>query len=157
MIVLRLAAGIREHFPQRVSEWILTVTILGLAAVLGSNPHTFENAPAFSELARIASEPTWATICFIVGIARLTALVVNGTFRAFPYSPHMRGIASFVACIFWGQLAIGMMGAWLISGAAGTGMVMYFAAMSLDCWNLFRAWADVGASRAGVKHVRNSI
>lgn len=155
MIVLRLASGIREHFPQRVSEWVLTVAILGWSAVLAGSESTFAHAPAFSELARLADEGTWALICFIVGMIRLTALVVNGTFRQFPYSPHLRGLASFIACIFWGQIALGMMAAWLISGAAGTGMVIYFAVMVQDCWNLFRAWADVGASRAGVKHVRN--
>ncbi|WP_309084143.1 hypothetical protein [Chelativorans sp.] len=147
MIVLRLATGIREHFPQRVSEWVLTGAILGWAAVLSGDGNTFANAPSFSELARMADEDTWAVICLVVGLLRLTALVINGTFRAFPYSPHMRGLASFAACIFWGQVALGMMLAWLNHGAAGTGMVIYLAAMAQDAWNLFRAWADVGASQ----------
>jgi hypothetical protein len=146
MIVLRLANGIREHFPARVSEWIMTAAILGWAAVLSGDPGTFETSRSFQEIARYGDERFWSTVCLAVGLLRLAALVVNGTFRQFPYSPHLRGGASFVACVFWGQIALGVLIAW-VSGGSGTGAVAYCTFMTIEVWNLFRAWADVGASR----------
>lgn len=146
MIIVRVATGIREHFPQRVSEWLMTAAILGWAAVLASDAQTFEVSPSFAILAAYGSEARWAWVCFLVGMVRLTALVVNGTFRRFRYSPHLRGAASFIACVFWGQIALGVTLAWW-DGGSGTGVVAYSTFMALECWNLFRAWADVGASR----------
>jgi hypothetical protein len=50
-----------------------------------------------------------------------------------------------------------MLLAWVNADAAGTGMVIYGAVMVLEIWNLFRAWADVGASqKATAAHVRHS-
>ena len=147
MIVLRLATGITEHFPQRVSEWVMTAAILGWGYMLAGEAAAFSATPSFRELSRIADEDTWALICLLVGMARLAALIVNGTFRGFRYSPHLRGAASLVACVFWGQITLGMLVAWIGAGAIGTGVVAYGAFMTLELWNLFRAWADVGASR----------
>lgn len=146
MIVLRVASGISEHFPQRVSEWIMTAAILGWASVLGADPTTFETSPSFSVLAAYGTETNWSLVCLAVGMARLVALVINGTFRQFQYSPHLRGAASFIACVFWGQISLGVCLAWL-SGGSGTGVIAYSTFMALEMWNLFRAWADVGASR----------
>ena len=146
MIVLRIATGIREHFPARVSEWIMTGAILGWSAVLSADPATFETSPSFAVIAYYGNEAFWSTLCLLVGLVRLTALVVNGTFRQFRYAPHLRGVASFVACVFWGQIALGVVIAWWYGGA-GTGVVAYSTFMVIEMWNLFRAWADVGASR----------
>ena len=43
MIVLRMAGGIREHFPARVSEWIMTGAILGWSIVLSAAPSSHES------------------------------------------------------------------------------------------------------------------
>lgn len=146
MVILRIAGGITEHFPQRVSEWVMTAAILGWSAVLAIDQSTFETSRSFTEIARYGDEEHWALICLIVGLLRLAALVVNGTFRQFRYSPHLRGFASIAACIFWGQIALGVLVAWS-TGGSGTGVVAYLTFMALEAWNLFRAWADVGAAR----------
>jgi hypothetical protein len=76
-------------------------------------------------------------------------LVVNGTFRDhFPYSPHLRGFASLVACTFWGQVTLGSVVSAYNSGGAWTGFVIYSAAMLTDMWKLFRSWADIGSAKA---------
>ncbi|MDR7032919.1 hypothetical protein [Mesorhizobium sp. BE184] len=148
MIILRIASGISDHFPQRVSEWIMTAAILGWSSVLAGDTNTFATSKSFVVLASYFSEPNWSLICFIVGMTRLAALVVNGTFRQFAYSPHLRGAASFIACVFWGQIALGVCLAWW-GGGSGTGVVAYCTFMAIEMWNLFRAWADVGAARKG--------
>ena len=146
MIILRIADGIYEHFPARVSEWIMTCAILGWSAVLAADPLTFSTSPSFSVLATYAGETGWSFICLAVGLLRLSALIVNGTFRTFRYSPHLRGVASVIACVFWGQIALGVFVAWWLGGS-GTGVIAYSTFMVIELWNLFRAWADVGASR----------
>ncbi|NMG39871.1 hypothetical protein GRZ55_11515 [Chelativorans sp. ZYF759] len=146
MIILRMRDGIIAHFPSRVSEWIMTAAILGWYGVLSADPGTFETSRSFTVLAYYGSEKAWAMLCLLVGLVRLAALVVNGTFRSFRYSPHMRGFASIVACIFWGQITLGVIIAWTMGGA-GTGVVAYGTFMIIEMWNLFRAWADVGATR----------
>jgi hypothetical protein len=146
MIVVRIAGGIREHFPARVSEWIMTGAILGWYLVLSADPTTFDTSRSFEVLARYGDEASWALLCFVVGLVRLLALVVNGTFHQFRYAPHLRGVASFVACVFWGQIALGVIVAWWLGGS-GTGVVAYLTFMVIEAWNLFRAWADVGAAR----------
>jgi len=148
-IVLRIGQGIAEHFPVRVSEWIMTFPLIGWGIGLGSDPLTFEKAASFSELARWADESTWAIICLNIAVWRLAALVVNGTFKAqFPYSPHLRGFAALVACVFWGQIVLGILIAINTSGGVWTGFFAYGTFMLLDGWNMFRAWVDIGAAKA---------
>lgn len=146
MIVLRLGQGIREHFPARVSEWIMTGALLGWYGVLSSDPDTFETSRTFIVLAHYGTEAAWAMLCLVVGVIRLAALIVNGTFQQFQYSPHLRGLASIAACVFWGQITLGVVLAWTMGGA-GTGVVAYATFMTIEMWNLIRAWADVGAAR----------
>jgi hypothetical protein len=124
----------------------MTAAILGWSSVLAADPGTFDTSRSFAVLQAYGSEATWAMICFAVGMTRLAALVVNGTFRQFRFSPHLRGGASFIACVFWGQIGLGVCLAWW-GGGSGTGVVAYCTFMAIEMWNLFRAWADVGASR----------
>jgi hypothetical protein len=148
-IVLRVGQGIAEHFPIRVSEWIMLVPLLGWAWTLLLDPLTFDKSTSFAEMARWADELTWSWICFAAAFLRLVALVVNGTFKAtFPYSPQLRGFASFVICIFWGQITLGILVSVANNGGVMTGFWAYLGFMLLEMWNLLRAWFDVGALKA---------
>jgi hypothetical protein len=148
-IVLKIGRGIADHFPVRFSEWTMTYALFGLGWVLWLDPLTFDKTASFAEMARWADERTWALVCMAAAFLRLIALVVNGTFKDhFPYSPHLRGFASLVACTFWGQVTLGIVVSAYNSGGAWTGLVIYSAAMLTDMWNLFRSWADIGSSKA---------
>jgi hypothetical protein len=147
MIILRLAGGIRQHFGMRVTEWIMTGALFGWSAVLAGSDHTFAVSPAFSELARYGDEHFWSNVCLVAGFVRLIALTVNGTFKGFRYSPHLRALASVVACVFWGQIELAVTVAWIGGAGAGTGTIAYGTFMAIEAWNLFRAWADVGAAK----------
>jgi hypothetical protein len=145
-ILARIAGGIARHFPIRVSEWIMTYALFGWGAVLWIEPETFSKNPSLSQMSLFASEHTWSMILFAAGYLRLAGLIVNGTFRDnFKYSPHFRGFASIVACFVWGQITLGILLSYYATGTGLTGLVIYSAAMMTDLWNLFRAWADVGA------------
>ncbi|TPM92742.1 hypothetical protein [Mesorhizobium sp. B2-1-3A] len=145
MIILRIAGGIRQHFGMRVTEWIMTGALFGWSAVLAGDPSTFSTARAFAVIASYGDEAMWANICLFAGLLRLGALTVNGTFRQFRFSPHLRAGASIASCVFWGQIALGVLIAWLTLGGGGTGVIAYSTFMAIEMWNLFRAWADVGA------------
>lgn len=148
-IALRIGSGIAEHFPVRVSEWIMTYALLGMGWVFWLHPDTFEKSASFTEMARWADERTWAVVCFAAGMVRLAALVVNGTFKErFRHSPHLRGFASLGACTLWGQITLGIVVSALNADGAWTGFVIYSAAMLTDMWNLFRSWADIGSAKA---------
>jgi hypothetical protein len=148
-IVLRIGHGIAEHFPVRVSEWIMIVPLMGWAWTLLLDPLTFDKSTSFAEMARWADEVTWSWICFAAAFLRLLALVVNGTFKErFPYSPHLRGFASFVTCVFWGQITLGILVSVANNGGVMTGFWAYSGFMMLEMWNLLRAWVDVGAIKA---------
>jgi uncharacterized membrane protein len=146
MIILRIAGGIRQHFGMRVTEWIMTAALFGWSTVLAGHPETFDRTQSFEVIAQYGSELTWANICMTVGFIRLFALVVNGTFREFKRSPHLRAGASVVSCVFWGQISLGVFLA-SFSGGSATDLIGYLTFMMIEMWNLFRAWADVGAMR----------
>jgi hypothetical protein len=148
-IVLRVGRGIAEHFPIRVSEWIMLVPLLGWANTLTVDQATFDKSTSFLEMARWADEMTWGWVCFLAAFLRLAALVVNGTFKAsFPYSPHLRGFASLVICIFGGQITFGILISVANNGGVFTGFWAYLGFMLLEMWNLLRAWFDVRALKA---------
>lgn len=147
-IVLRIGAGIAEHFPVRVSEWIMSYAIFAWGLVLWGDPTTFDRATSFTEMARWGDESTWAIVCFNVAALRFAALIVNGTFKEhFRHSPHLRGFASLAACIFWGQIVLGIVVSAKSGNGVMTGFVAYSTFMALDVWNLFRAWVDIGVSK----------
>lgn len=148
-ILARIVTGIRNHFPVRVSEWIMTYALYALGLVFLLDPDTFEKSTSFAEMARFADQRTWGIVLLFAGNLRLIGLGINGTFHEhFKYAPHLRGVASLVSCFMWGQITLGVTAAYFTSGGVLTGFVIYSAAMATDLWNLFRAWADVGAARA---------
>lgn len=147
-VYLRVAHDIREHFPQRVTEWIMTILAMGgFSFALATEPDTFEVGRAFRVLAQYGDEQFWSSVCASILIVRLIALVANGTFRRhFPYAPHFRAYASFLACIFWGFILAGVTMAYANEGATLLSIVIYLVMMTLDVWNFLRAWVDVGAA-----------
>lgn len=147
MIILRVAGGIRQHFGIRVTEWIMAAPLAGWALGLSLDPHTFASSPSFAEIARWGDEWFWSQLCLLAAFARLTALVVNGTFRAFRFAPHLRAVASAMACVFWGQIALGVFVAWFYGTGAWTGIFAYGSFVLIELWNVFRARADVGAQK----------
>lgn len=146
--VLKVGRGIKDHFPVRVSEWLMTYALLGWGVVLFADPATFSKSPGFSEIARWLDQETWAAICINIGAWRLFALVVNGTFKThFPYSAHLRGYAALVACFFWGQIVLGVAVAWYANNGGLTGFIAYSTFFLFDVWNLLRAWFDIGVNK----------
>ncbi|TIR24043.1 MAG: hypothetical protein E5X34_13395 [Mesorhizobium sp.] len=146
MIILRIAGGIRAHFGIRVTEWIMAAALFMFSTVLLLDPKTFDTSTGFAVIAMYGDEFFWGNLCLAAALFRLIALTVNGTFKQFPYSPHLRAGASLASAVFWGQIALGILVAKLLLGGGVTGVVAYSTLMAIEMWNVIRAWADVGAT-----------
>lgn len=147
--VLKVGRGIADHFPVRVSEWIMTYAVIGWGCVLMADPDTFAKSGSFAEMARWFDQTTWAVICLNIGFWKLFALVVNGTFKQhFPYSAHLRGFTGLICCFLWGQIVLGVLVSWKSGSGSLTGFIAYSTFMLFDVWNMLRAWFDIGVARA---------
>lgn len=145
MIVLRrVYDGVAGHFVIRASEWVMLWPAFGLWAVLHLDPDMFSTSPSFAVLADWADESTWALIIAGCGLARLFALTINGTFRGFVFSPHIRAAASLIGAAVWSQVSLGFLMAWLTAGGAPSGAIAWSTMVMLEIINTHRSWADVG-------------
>lgn len=149
MIVVRVARGIREHFPARASEWGFAGLLIWLGWVFVSWPGIFDTSLSYGGLARLADELVWGTVCIVVGVLRLAALIVNGTFADTWYgrwSPHVRGACAFLSCIVWFPIWAGFVATerpLLIPGFVA-------CIFLIDAYNIRRVWADAGRSDKAV-------
>lgn len=137
----RLYLGIADHFPARRSEWVLSGMMMAWGWLLIGPDITFSKAQAWAQMAAMMSEVAWGWVAISIGLFRFLALVVNGTFSGTWYgrwSPHVRALASFLACFLWFQISFGL---W-ISDAATTGLAVYPGLFVLDAMNIVAASKD---------------
>lgn len=148
MIIVRMARGITEHFPARASEWHFSILLIGLGHLFFQYPALFDASLSYGGLARLADETIWGAVCVAVGLLRLTALVINGTFAGTWYgrwSPHVRGVCAFLSCGVWFPIFAGF----LVSERPLIVTYLAGVVLSLDGYNIWRVWADAGrASKA---------
>lgn len=143
MIVVRVARGIREHFPARASEWGFSGLLIWLGCVFTRWPELFDRSLSYSGLAGLADETVWGAACIAIGLVRLAALVINGTFADTWYgrwSPHVRGVCAFLSCGVWFPILAGFVlidGAPIIKGYT-------FIVFAIDAYNIRRVWTDAG-------------
>lgn len=146
---VRVLRGVAAHFRLRVAEWFTTALLLQFGLILFGPGDVFPHSPNLSVMAQWASEETWGALCLGVGGVHLLALTINGTFPAFPFSPHVRAAASFLACFLWFQITLAI----FMSGIGGTGLGTYRLVLALEIWNFVRASLDAG--RAEGRRVGN--
>ncbi len=87
----------------------------------------------------------------MVFFTRLIALIVNGTFRGFEFSPHLRFAASMVGIIVWSQIDAGFFLSFLNEGGLPTAAIAYGTFVILELVNASRSVRDVDASRRNRK------
>ncbi|MGE0231176.1 MAG: hypothetical protein AB7O39_03085 [Flavobacteriaceae bacterium] len=152
MIYLRdIQRGITDHFPLRVSEWVMVYPTLGMWIAFQLQPNMFDAGKSFTTVAGWAEEQTWAYICLFVALTRLTALSVNGTFKGFPFSPHMRAAASLAGVVFWSQFSLGFLVEFLFGAGIVTAFVAYSSFCLLELVNVYRSWSDIASVHKGAR------
>lgn len=143
IVLRRIRDGVVNHFPIRVSEWIMIYPTIGMGIALKTQPDMFNTSPSFASIASWADEITLAAIVLACAAIRLVALIVNGTFQGFGISPHLRLFAAVVGLIFWSQFTFGFLDAALFKGGAWSGVIAYSTLMIIEMTNAFRSWVDV--------------
>ena len=109
-LAVRFYYGVVDHLRLRTISWIMSLNMVVFGLILLANPDAMSlpgRTVIYADLLRIASEHSWGLICVAVGGFRLVALFINGTFPTFPWSPWMRALGSFLACLFWLQIELG--------------------------------------------------
>ncbi|WP_406858470.1 hypothetical protein ABEG18_12920 [Alsobacter sp. KACC 23698] len=151
MIIMRLAAGVTQHFTARRSEWFMAVGLTGWGCVVTKPSAIFASSPAYTRMAEMAPEQIWGWGAFAIGFLRLLALIVNGTFPNTLYatvSPYVRGIAAYASCFVWASICIGL----LSSPIDTPGAPIYLILFGLDFANGYSAMHDAGRARGAKKH-----
>lgn len=127
----------RQTFEARASEWMLTGAVLSLAAVFLFNREMFYGE-AFEGLRSINSNQNFWTAAFaIVGMVRLSVLLVNGHYYR---TPHGRAVTAFLSGGVWFMLCVGF---------ARNGSVLIALSpwiFFLDMYNTVRAAKEAGKS-----------
>ncbi len=147
IVIRRISTGIFNHLPVRVSEWIMAYASISMGVALLKQPDMFTTSVSFEMLESWADEGTWAALVLLCGVLRLAALVVNGTFEGFRFSPHLRAGASVAGAMFWSQYCLGFLMAAAFSGGAWSGPSVYSTLLLLELANIYRAWVDIGKGR----------
>lgn len=150
MIIVRVATGIKSHWQIRLTEWLMVYPAIGMGIVLLYQPDLFSTSRAFDQIAQWADQSTWALFVLVCAMSRLVALTVNGTFAGFPYSPHMRLVASFIGIAFWSQFCLGLTTAALLVGSSWTGPVVYSTLCLGELLNFYRSWSDIARGKGHI-------
>jgi hypothetical protein len=148
----RLLDGITSHFLLRANDWIMTSMLLWVGAALLFDPELF-HLPTFVLLAQYASADFWGLLAVGVGFVRLAALVVNGTFPSFIWSPHFRTVGALLTCFFWFQLTLA-----LLTGLAVSPMLTAVTPhlFLFDLFNAYLAAGEAGIAERRRRNGRNS-
>lgn len=151
MIIVRIAEGAWQHAGARFSEWVGTAGLIGWGLMLFNEPDIFAKSPSFSVMARWADQAAWANILLAAGAFRFLALVLNGTLPSFRrHTPTIRFLASWLAFMTWGAVALGMFAAWRDVGGLPTGWVAYGLIIAPHEWrNILMTRRDMAAVRRG--------
>lgn len=134
-----MLVSLAHHFPQRVTEWLVSGFMISWGLSCLNSPQAAFDHPVYVEIAKIAPIHIWGTIAFVIGMARVCALFINGAVQR---SPHARALGAFVSNFMWLQLALGAIGAdW-----SGPTTMVYPWLFAADFYNVFRAARDARLS-----------
>lgn len=136
-VYARISKGVRSHLYARRSEWACAAVITWWGVSLMAPGDTFALSPTYSGLARIATEPVWGAVCLALGLFRLAALTVNGTFQGTwysRYSPHVRAITAYLTAMVYFLIVYGVLTN-LGKVPLSTGLGAYAALAFLDVSN----------------------
>ena len=150
-LIARVAKGSRHNFAIRVSDWFASSVVLSFGLVLTRFPQVMDGNPWYRLLEQHAPAQTWGLVCAAIGLARVGALTVNGTFPAFRWSPHLRFLMALMSCFVWFQITLG-----LIEAQAPTMAIAMFPHMLLfDLYNVFLASSEAGVVEGQHRDARN--
>ena len=139
---VRIARGAAHNFAIRVSDWFSACVMTTFGLLLMHWREVFEVNRYFGVLEQFASAHTWGMLCTAVGLARIAALTINGTFPLFRWSPHLRFVMAAIGVFLWFQITLGL----LLSSQPTMAMAAYPHLFVFDMYNLFLAASEAGVA-----------
>lgn len=121
----------------RTLEWIAACAILAAGVLLAMPGETFDNSPAYLPFEAVAPEHVWAAFAVSVGLTRMVALWINGSWRR---SPILRGATSIMGVAFW-MLIIALVMHAQLSGPAMS-LAAFGALLTIDLISAWRSGRD---------------
>lgn len=136
-----IVSDVVRYAAVRKMEWIMAGFMIHMGWKLSGPSDIFLTSPAFADLARYASENTWALVFGALGIVRLIVLILNGTHLR--QSAELRMFLSMVSFLIlftwvWG----------LISSESPLGGISYQWFAAGEFMNIWQASADRVARKA---------
>jgi hypothetical protein len=137
MLILRIPTP--THFRVRALEWGLSAVLVSSGAIMFDSYRTLD-APLFSQLRVWGDDYFWGTVFLVVGIARLAALYVNGSWVP---SPWVRMITAVFSAIIWSLITLGL----FAQNNAYLLLAIFPWFVLADIYSVGRAAADARLSR----------
>jgi hypothetical protein len=125
----------------RLFEWASSFMMLGIGVHLMLWPGAV-HGNAFAFLLHYVPAETMSLFFWVLAISRIAALIING--HSPRLGPIVRGVASGMAAIIWGQMAATL----YVLSAAGdvtpsSGIPIYSVLMLTELFSVYRASSDV--------------
>lgn len=134
---------IRRRFGPRLSEWMFSAITIGWGLIMLWPGDTFELAAYAGFKALFGSDTNVGALMFVLGLARLGGLIVNGARK--DVTPWIRLVSAFIGAMVW----VGCGFAQSLAGVLGVWAVFYPAFAVWELINMHRAATDAGESYAG--------
>lgn len=141
MLILRVARGVHHHFPERVVEWGLAVILVNWGMILMRRDDVIAPDGPLGNILKLAPEDTWGIIATAIGLLRLVALVLNGSFYKTPlikYAPYGRLAGAFTSCFVWMQTTLAL----VKYGDISLGLSIYPVFLVWDMFIVFHTARD---------------
>lgn len=151
-----LVMNLKYHFPARMSEWANAAILACWGAYLLLHPGLFDQPGLniiFAKMKEMvwfdmAPEAAWGFLAFLVGSARLAALLVNG---AYSRTPVIRLVTAAASAFVWTQVVVGLF------TVPNTGLVVYPWLVFIDLIAAYRAGTDMALAEKRRKDARLGV
>ena len=141
-LIMKTVDGVRKHFPARAGEWFCAFVLTDWGIRVAMPDQMFATSISFRQMETLFTEHTWGIAATMIGLTRIIALIINGTFSNDLWysrrSPHIRTAMAFLSVFIWTTISIGL---WR-SGVNTTGLSIYPYIAGFDIYNAVRASRD---------------
>lgn len=133
---------IQHRFGPRQTEWLMAAITLGWGAVL-LLPIESMSTDAWAVMRSILPEFWWGMVFFLLGMARLIGLIINGSRKKI--TPWIRVVSAGIGFLLW----VGISTGFALSGVISTWLATYPLYAVAEIANIIRAGNDVGENING--------
>ncbi len=139
-----IVESLRDHWPARKMEWMMTVLVFQWGAYMILHPDMFTNPATAMPLAKLSqwaevwgADPSlfWGGMAVGMSLLRGAALFING---AYVRTPIGRLVAAFASMFIFTQVSMAL---WQ-SGVPNLGMMVYPWLVAVDMLSAYRAGED---------------